>query len=227
MKKHLSFLAISISLMCLMSTKVHSQQPIAAIELPEYNLLYRGYTNKIIPAVSNNNGGTMLLTSEDVTIKKSDDGIHYFLETVSKKRTVCISFNLINGNDTTFVRRVEFRLYNLPDPSLYWGPAKEGGHANIREHKLFVKYPPEIPLNAEFRVVKWEVCVDSIFVKGKGGSIKDAESILKKVDKASNVSIIVTFVGPDGIHRKKMAIWKVEAWDETEEPQELGIECGG
>ncbi len=197
---------------------VNAQEPIAAIELPELNILYRGYTNKIIPAVYNNNGGTLLLVGEEVSISKDEDDDHFIAKPMGSDRYVSISVHLINGTDTTFVRKVDYRVMNLPDPSIFWGPIEAGNKANIRERKLFAKYSPWIPLKAEFTVVSWELIIDSnVVVTGNGSLLYEAEETLKKFTETTTVSMRVRIKGVDGITRIREGYWEVEPWGETEE----------
>jgi len=100
----------------------------------------------------------------------------------------------------------EFRVANLPEPTLYWGAAKSGDKGNRRENKLFAKYPPEIPLNAQFTITGWQVSIPGApGVPPKGsGSVLDgaATSLLAQVKPGMQVSFICTVVGPDKIQRK-------------------------
>lgn len=205
---------------------VLAQEPIVAIEMPEYNILYRGYPNKIIPAVYNNGEGTIFLEGKGVSISKDENGERFTVKVTGSGRAALISVYLINGNDTTFLRKVNYRVSNLPDPAMYWGGAKEGGKANIREDKLFAKYGPEIPLAAQFTVVSWELSVDSSVVMSNGNNLHEAEEILKKIEKPTKASFKIKYIGVDGITRTCNSFWLIDPWDETDEPNGV-IKCGG
>ena len=210
---------------------VNAQAPIAAIELAELNILYRGYGNMIIPAVYNNNGGKLLLVGDDVSISKAEGGDYFTATPMGNARYVSISVHLINGTDTTFVRKVDYRVMNLPDPNIYWGPSVSyynmKNKANIRERKLFAKYGPEIPLKAEFTVVSWELIIDSnVVVTGNGSLLYEAEETLKKITETTTVSMRVRIKGADGITRIREGSWEVEPWEETEEPKAT-LQSGG
>ncbi len=193
---------------------VNAQEPIAAIELSELNVLYRGYANMIIPAVYNNNGGTLLLVGDDVSISKAEGGDYFTATPMGNARYVSISVYLIKKRDTTFMRKIDYRAHNLPDPSIYWGLARDGEKANIREKELFAMYSPDIPLSAHYSVVSWELTVDSTVVTGTGSNLDEAEEILRKITKTTTVSMKVKFLGSDQITRSRVVSWEVEPWDE-------------
>ena len=201
---------------------VNAQEPVAAIELPESNVLYRGYANKIIPAVSNNNGGTLFLAGQGVSISKAEEDDYFIAKPMGSNREVSILVNLIHGTDTTLLRKVDYRVMNLPDPSIYWGSA-EGGYkgrskANIREKNLSVNYFHGFPLKSEFTVVSWELTVDSnLVVMGNGSSLHEAEETLKKITETTIVTIRARVIGQDRITRVREASWEVDPWEETEE----------
>lgn len=198
----------------------------AALEMFEHNVLYRGYLNRIHAVVSNTEGKEVVLTSKELQISK-DDSTTFTVKPIERNKSATINISLTSNGDTSFVRSVNYRIMNLPTPILYWGPNKDGTHASIKEKKLFVKYPPEITLNAVFSILTWEISIDSSFnalpIMGRGSNISEANSLLKKVNHSSIVSVVITYVGPDEIRRKLSACWKVDSWEDTEEPKELLI----
>ena len=82
-------------------------------------------------------------------------------------------------------------------------------------------------MNASFTILEWVISVDASFntpaITGKGSNISEAKSLLEKVNHPSNVSITITYVGPDGVHRKLSAFWEVAPWEDSKEPIDLLI----
>ncbi len=181
----------------------------AALESPELNILYRGYANKVIPAVTNNNGKQIILSGKGVNIEKPIDQNYYILNP-GRDRAVSISISLADEQDTSFVRKVEYRVHNMPDPYLYLGKSRENQNADINATKLFAKYPPEIPLNAKYRVMKWTIIVNDETRSGTGNDISSASEIINTAPNDSQVIATVTVQGPDGIFRKKTGSWIVQ-----------------
>lgn len=193
------------------------QLPTAAIESPELNILYRGYENKIIPAVLNSNDREMLLIGKGVTITKPEGVEYYIAKTNNRDRVVSISVNLIDKFDTLFVREIQYRVSNLPDPYLYWGDARQDGNADLHEKNIDVKYPHEIPLMCTFKIVNWEVIVNEKSISGKGNDLSKAEALLKSVKTTTTVTIKMTVKSTDGILRMRQGTWNVNPWEITEE----------
>jgi hypothetical protein len=202
-----------------------AQEPTAALELPEMNLLYRGYPNKVTPAVTNNNGRHVSLIGSNVTIKKS--GETGFIVKPGKGRYTTLSVVLSDNEKFDTIRTIRFRVQNLPDPELYWAGSRNGQRANIREVGLFAKYPPEIPLNASFSVTAWKIIHKGDTISGKGSNLSPAHDLFKTIKEETNLLFEVECIGPDGIVRIKKGTWIVFPWeDEKNEIKVRAFKCG-
>ena len=184
-------------------------KPQGSIELPEMNMLYRGYDNKVEATASGydqtsltGTGVSLSKTSTGWIAKPSGSGREAYL-TVSGKNTA-------TGQSAT-LKKVKYRVSNLPDPEIYWGGAKNGERASKAETKLFAKYGPEIPLNAPFTVKSWECTVPGASrpVMGTGNLISAASGLLRAAPAGSMVSFICKVVGPDGITRTRAGAFKI------------------
>ena len=184
-------------------------KPQGSIELPEMNMLYRGYDNKVEATASGydqtsltGTGVSLSKTSTGWIAKPSGSGREAYL-TVSGKNTA-------TGQSAT-LKKVKYRVSNLPDPEIYWGGAKNGERASKAETKLFAKYGPEIPLNASFTVKSWECTVPGASrpVMGTGNLISAASGLLRAAPAGSMVSFICKVVGPDGITRTRAGAFKI------------------
>lgn len=184
-------------------------KPQGNVSLPELNVLYRGYDNKV-SAVASGYDQTNI-NGAGVTLSKSGDG--WIAKPGSAKTcTITVSGKSSVTNKSVNLGTFTFRVSNLPDPELYWGGAKNGDKGSKAERKLFAKYPPEIPLNAAFKVVDWECQVPGAQgapPKGSGSDISSASGLIAAVKPGMNVSFICTVVGPDGVRRKKAGAWKL------------------
>ena len=118
------------------------------------------------------------------------------------------------GHDgkTVSLKTMKFRVSNLPAPELYWGGVASGGRASKSQTTLFAKYPPEIPLNAKFRIISWECQVPGAQGKppgGPGSNISAASNLLRAAKSGTQVSFICKVVGPDGVQRIKAGAFKI------------------
>ncbi len=183
-------------------------KPQGSIELPELNVLYRGYPNKAEATASGYDksilGGTgvSISGSGPYIVKPTGNGRTAYL-TVSGKNTAT--------GQTVQLKRVEYRVSNLPDPEIYWGAAKNGQKGSKAETKLFAKYGPEIPLKADFTIKSWECSVPGASrpVMGTGSLITSASPLLRAAPMGSMVSFICKVVGPDGITRTRAGAFKI------------------
>ncbi|MBC9810944.1 hypothetical protein H9Y05_00505 [Crocinitomicaceae bacterium CZZ-1] len=190
--------------------KVTIMKPSGAISLPELNVLYRSYDNKV-EAVASGFDQTVLTGS--VPLSKSGNLWIAKPTGSGKEATLTVSGkNTVTGKTQQLLTQ-KFRVSNLPDPELYWGAAKNGDKGQRTETKLFAKYGPEIPLNAQFRIVSWEVQIPGAQgapPKGTGGVLDGtASNLIKQAKPGMQVSFICTVVGPDGIQRKRAGAFKV------------------
>jgi len=184
-------------------------KPQGTVSLPDLRVLYRGYDNKV-EAVASGYDQTNI-TGSNVTLSKSGTG-WIGKPGAGKTATITVSGKSSVSNKSVNLGTFEFRVSNLPDPELYWGGAKNGEKGSKVEKKLFAKYPPEIPLNATFKVVDWECQVPGAQgapPKGNGSDISSASGLISAVKPGMNVSFICNVVGPDGVRRKKAGAWKL------------------
>jgi hypothetical protein len=185
-------------------------KPSGSIELPEMNMLYRGYTNKA-KATASGYDQTVLVGSGGARATKSGDGYNVTVSGRGREAFLTVSGKNTATGKTVSLNKVKYRVSNLPDPELYWGASKNGTKGSKAETKLFAKYPPEIPLNATFRITKWECNVTGAIrpVNGTGSNISAATGLIRTAKPGGQVSFICTVVGPDGIARKKAGAFKI------------------
>jgi hypothetical protein len=187
-------------------------KPQGSIELPEMNILYRGYNN-IVEATASGYDQTSL-TGSGVQISRSGSGYIVKIPSGSRAREAYLTVsgkNTVTGQSAT-LKRVKYRVSRMPDPELFWGGAKSGERANKRETRLFAKYGPEIPLKATFRIIDWECTIPGAPgapPRGSGSNVSGASSLILQARTGMNVSFVCTIIGPDGVRRKKAGVFKI------------------
>jgi hypothetical protein len=179
-------------------------KPQGTVSLPEMNVLYIGYDNKV-EAVASGYDQT-LVSGQGVSLVKSGNG-WIGKPAPGKTATITVQGKSSVTNKTVSLGSFPFRVMRLPDPSLYWGAAKDGEKGSRAETRLFAKYPPEIPLNASFTIKSWELSIPGAPgapPKGTGNTLDGAAiSLLKQAKPGAVIGFMTTVVGPDGIVRKK------------------------
>ena len=189
--------------------------PMGVVSLPEMNVLYKGYNNVVTGTASGFPSDKVSLSGSNCSVSKSGDG---YIAKVSSGKTayITVSGQKDDGSSVS-LGKFEFRVRNLPPPSIYLGGLADGSSvskASLKaQSKIFAKYGPEVPLKAVFTVKSWTLNVTGAprEVKGTGSVLTSkAKSLIKGVQKGGTVSFMVSVKGPDGITRKKSGAFSVK-----------------
>ena len=185
-------------------------KPQGAIEMPEFNILYRGYDNKVEATASGYDktilsaSGASVSGSGPYIVKPTGRGRDAYL-TVSGKNTAT--------GKTASLKKVKYRVLRLPNPEIFWGNAMSGDKADKRAPRLFAKYPPEIPLKANWRIVDWSVQVPGAEGRppsGTGSNISSATRMIANAKKGQQVVFTCGVIGPDGVKRKRAGSFTIK-----------------
>lgn len=176
-------------------------KPSGSIELPDLNVLYRGYENKVNATASG--FPSTVLTGSGATLSPSSDGMYIARPSSGRTAKLTVSGKTADGR-TVALKTVEYRVLNLPKPTMFWGSAEDGGRGSIHETHLFTKYGNDVPLNAKFTIQRWEMTLEGAprTLKGPGSNLSsEASNLLKAVGAGKNVFYTLYVVGPDGVLR--------------------------
>ncbi len=184
-------------------------KPQGTVSLPELNVLYKGYDNKVEGVASGYD--QTVLNGNGVSLTKSGNGYIGRVTGTGKTATISISGKNSVTNKTVSLGTFTFRVMNMPNPSLFFGATEEGNKASKAETRLFAKYSNS-PLNATFQVLEWELIVSGAPrpAKGTGNTLNaDGISLLKQAKPGSQISFMTKVVGPDKIVRKKGGVFTI------------------
>jgi len=181
--------------------------------MPEYNLIYRGYNNKVILGALDYKGN-FKIEGDGCSISKIE-GNTYSVR-ASSERTATIKF----VNDKRQVLdSVVFRVSNLPTPSLFLCSTEGNGHnkSSVSCRKLFVKYPANVALSVNsdsWRIINlsamynnedlgsFEVDQLSKLFDTINKRIRDSDEVVE-----AQLKIRTKISGPDGIVRMVSGQW--------------------
>lgn len=186
---------------------VKIMKPEGTVSLPEMNMLYRGYDNKVEGVASGYD--QTVLSGNGVTLTKSGKG---YIGKPGQGKTCSIT---ISGKNTVTNKTVSlgvftFRVANLPPAAVYFGKASNGETGSKFETRIFTRYPPEIPLDVAFSTLSWEMEFMGRQVRGSGSVLSgEAQALLKQAKPGSGVSFIVKYVGPDRVQRTGVCVVKL------------------
>ena len=188
--------------------------PSGTVSLPDMNVLYRGYDNKVTGAAS---GYPDFKLSGSKNVSLSQKGDHYIASPGSGRESTISITGIAEDGSTASLGSFDFRVQNLPSPSIRLGSlwdGEDGTQAVIRSaQRFFAQYPPEIPLEAKFSVVSYEINVSGAPrpERGNGSNLTDrAKNLLRQAQRGSSISVMTTVRGPDGRNRKRGAVYKVK-----------------
>ncbi len=177
-------------------------KPSGSIELPELNVLYRGYKNIVNATASG--FPTTSLSGSGASLSPTSDGMYIATPTGSgRTASLTVSGRTTDGR-TVSLKTVEYRVLNLPKPTMYHGSVADGGRISRSERKLFTKYGNDVPLNAQFIIKQWEMSIAGGVgvAKGIGNKLNDkASNMLKAAKAGSRVYYSLKVVGPNGVNR--------------------------
>ncbi|WP_343631408.1 hypothetical protein [Fluviicola sp.] len=182
-----------------------------ALAMPEYNVVYRGYDNKFeIGAGADTR--FIVLESTQAEVFRGDSC--FYVRPNGPEKTITVTMKNLKENKV--LKTYEFRVLNMPVPSVYVGSALEGttvvtlDNADVR-----VGYEETAVLqSAGFDVISYEVTSVSIAnpLPSITGSKITPEVIeaLRKAKEASKgkpitFNLVVQAKGKDGLIRKRTA----------------------
>ncbi|HZH87195.1 MAG TPA: hypothetical protein VFD77_07755 [Brumimicrobium sp.] len=189
-------------------------KPSGTVSLPEMNVLYRGYDNKVEGAAS---GFPSYNLSGGGNVSVSKTGTGYVAKPGSGREASINISGVAEDGSSSNLGSFKFRVQNLPKPSISLGRIADGESATSGEirasRQLFAGYPPEIPLNAKFSVVSYEVGATGSPrpAKGNGSTLTgDALRIIANTPSGGMVTIVTNYREPSGTIKRQNAVITVK-----------------
>lgn len=185
-------------------------KPTGTVSLPEMNVLYRGYDNKVEGAASGFPGYS-LSGGGNVSLSKS--GKFYIAKPGSGREASINIAGVAEDGSTTSLGKFQFRVRNLPKPDIIMGGARgEDGIISSGQLKvataLFARYPDDITLNANFAVTSWEIHVSSSNrpVNGRGAQLSpEARRAMSNAARGDIITVSTAVSGPGPAMRKNVS----------------------
>ena len=211
--RNLFFIAILISI-----GKYHAFAQ-GVLNIPDNNILYRGYNNKIQLGDGNYKKKT-IITGDGVNLRLLDSVTKTYSASVSgskKEATVLV----LSKNLRDTLDRIKFRVANLPPPELFLGNAVDGEEAKL-DSVISCGYDDGkiiAPTSVVFVVLSYEMIIagETKTYKGSGGVISNEgmmalqEALAKPREKEFiYITIQTTIKGSDGVTRKKSGSYKLK-----------------
>lgn len=185
-------------------------KPSGSIELPQLNVLYRGYDN-VVNATASGFPKTML-SGSGASLTPASNGMYHARPTGSgRTASLTVSGQTADGKKVA-LKTVQYRVMNLPKPTMYWGAVEDGNPGNKGEKNIFTKYGNDIPLEAKFKIKSWVVSVQGAKgqVEGIGGKLSEkALAMFRAVGSGKRVNFNLKVLGPDNRTRRVNASFTI------------------
>lgn len=208
----MKYLALSFGLIATLSCA--AQKNDVALECIGDDILYRGYQNKVTVKAENIDIRKIRLIGANVTMKNGHSPNEYIVKPMNQGPISTLHVVTVEGANIDTLTSVNYRIHNLPYPSIHWGGLKSGGIGNITAQKLSIEYPEGVELPNNFKIVSWEITANDEVVSGNGNDVSTAEEFLKKIESGTTLLFIIKVLSADGITRLASAQWEVHSWDE-------------
>ena len=184
-------------------------QPSGVVSLPEMAVLYRGYSNKVVGAVTGYTDYRLSMSGGSISRK----GKEWIASPSRGVRKAKISITgIAPDGKTASLGSFDFDVKPMPKPDIYVGQftngqsapksALRGSMGNLR-----AKYGDGIPLKANFSVSSWEVKVEGMrkSIKGNGSNASAAAKAVNACPKGGTVSIKCKVKMPSGVIKQIMS----------------------
>jgi gliding motility-associated protein GldM len=191
-------------------------KPVGAISSPKMNILYKGYDNELIGAVS---GFTKckLVGVSNVTLTSIGND-KYTASPGSGRKAIIRVLGLDENNKATTLGDFEYEVKSLPRPLFYLGSVVEGSKIAyatlVSQMYLFLKYDASFPItNVNFDVLDWTLQVGSNprIINGYGKTLtSDAIQLIRQARNKDNVIFSCWIKDPSNAKRKISASFEVQ-----------------
>ncbi len=191
------------------SHTVKIMRPQGTVSLPQLNVLYKGYENRI-EGVASGYDQTMLI-GNGVNLTKN--GNQHIGKVTTSGKTATI--DVFGVNSVTKKRAklgtFSFRVMRLPDPEFFFGAVESGGKIPPGETRLFARYKNS-PLDAKFDILSWELSTNNAPrpEKGKGNQLSpEGLKLIRQTRPGSFINLRLEYMGPDRILQRKTISFEV------------------
>ncbi len=187
--------------------------PSGAVSLPELNVLYRGYPNKLTAAAS---GYPSFRVTGGGNVDIRQQGQEYIASPGSGREATVNLVGVAEDGSTANLGSFKFRVQNMPKPDLRWGAFWDGDSAPMASlgssNRIGAMYPPAIPLEATFTIVDWEIQIPGArLIAGRGSQLsEEAMRLIRQAPRGSLITIATSYRGPDGKTLRKNGSFKVQ-----------------
>jgi len=178
------------------SKTVKIMKPEGTVSLPDLQVLYRKYENKVVGLAS----GFPETKLSGVNVSLTRKGAFYVASPgAGKTATISVSGYNELTKKTASLGTFTFSVRNLPDAQVYWGKNGQGIKAADKGFPVLTAgYGEGIPLTVPFSVAAWKLQIEGIdkTYTGSGGRLSDeALKVLRLARSGKSYAFSVDYIG--------------------------------
>jgi len=178
------------------SKTIKIMKPEGTVSLPDLQVLYRGYPNKVVGLASGY--PETKLSGTNVTLARQ--GAFYIASPGNgKSATISVSGYNEMTKKTANLGTFTFQVRKLPDAQVFWGKNGQGIKAVDKAFPgLKAGYDEGIPLNVQFSVRSWKLFIEGIDRQftGTGANLNpEALKALRLAKPGKGYTFMVTYIG--------------------------------
>lgn len=181
-------------------------KPSGSIELPQMNVLYRGFNNEVLATASG-------FEETDISVTNASKTRHGQGWYVNPGRGATSDITVIgrsaSSGKTATLKKTTFKVRNLPKPTLYWGGKPSGESISTNSGLVVAKYDESITLNVNFEVQSWTFYSPGLNVPktGNGGNISSILTIARGMRRGQAGTLVCKVKFPNGRVEKVDGTW--------------------
>ena len=189
--------------------------PSAAVSAADLQVLYKGWKNKIKVAAAGYSSEKVSVSCSGCSIssKPDKDGIYTATVSKGKKATITVSALDDNGKKVELAKE-EFRIFNLPPPTAYFGGKASGKMSKLTAAQIPVLSASlgESPLNVPYQVVSFQMLGISngnpVTLTAKSRALTgDMKKLIKKIPFNGSLTFTnIKVKGPAGVQTLESGI---------------------
>lgn len=149
------------------SKSVAVMKPSGSIDLPEMNVLYRDYENRVIPIANGYPGSDLSVAGGSVT---KNNGIYLVTPANGRTCRMTVVGKTPDGRSVA-LKSVEYRIMELPQADMYLGKSISGSQFKQESWMLDPRTPHSSPVIADYEVVSWKTTINGKNFEGKGNDV--------------------------------------------------------
>ncbi|MCR9173507.1 MAG: hypothetical protein NXI10_13485 [bacterium] len=142
----------------------------ACIDLVNMNVLYRGVNNQVVVGISGYPDHSALVMIDNGELEEISVGVYTILPGDGKLCTISVYAK--SDDSQVLLKKAQYRVSNLPDPTVYLGGKVSGNEVSALDAALEVRMSYQIPVRTNFTILNWEATYNDHSITGNTNDLQ-------------------------------------------------------